>query len=312
MEPSDIITSIKATLYERISNPLIGTFVLSWLLWNYRLIWVLLSSMQTTDKFTYIDIILYPFKWDWTNKLLHIENFITPLYLFVGPLLTTLVYIYIIYPKFSKRVFEDHSNNTKLFQEIKIGIEDDTPVNHEKYRELKRKFRSLEELYSSQIDNRETKIKKINQENSNLERDTKDYRKRINDLEESAKNHQNLSIRNDKLEKNLDHANNLLDKNKLIIKDLRKELDGIKKPASHTDSSILSDEANQILAVISNKEHIKIDGITQIIGGNRLLISSCIDDLLEDKFIEQIPNSDYYKIAPKGKKYLLSNPKLLE
>jgi hypothetical protein len=55
MDFSELSTTVKAALYERISNPVFGCFILSWLIVNYRILFVLFSSTPYADKFSYID-----------------------------------------------------------------------------------------------------------------------------------------------------------------------------------------------------------------------------------------------------------------
>jgi hypothetical protein len=51
----DLLKAVKAQLYDRITSPLLGSFVLSWLVWNYRFVIVLLSSMEPSDKMVLIN-----------------------------------------------------------------------------------------------------------------------------------------------------------------------------------------------------------------------------------------------------------------
>lgn len=48
----EIIKSMKAFLYGRSSSPLFGAFIVSWAVWNYRVIITLLSNEKLADKFT--------------------------------------------------------------------------------------------------------------------------------------------------------------------------------------------------------------------------------------------------------------------
>ena len=56
----ELSKSVKAVLYDRISSPLLGTFAVSWVLWNHRFITVLLSNMEPIEKFKVVDTVLYP------------------------------------------------------------------------------------------------------------------------------------------------------------------------------------------------------------------------------------------------------------
>ena len=45
---------------DSVSSPLLASFCLSWVAWNYRFIMVLVSSMPFTEKISYIDTHIFP------------------------------------------------------------------------------------------------------------------------------------------------------------------------------------------------------------------------------------------------------------
>src|SRR4051812_3673432 len=81
----DLWKDLRLSFHERLSNPLIGSFVISWLVWNHRMLTVLFSSKTVEERFAYIDTTLYP---NWQSALGH--NLL-------GPLACALAYIF-IYP----------------------------------------------------------------------------------------------------------------------------------------------------------------------------------------------------------------------
>jgi hypothetical protein len=46
----DAIKSIRAELYERVASPLLGSFIVSWLIWNYRLILLIFFDEKNNRK----------------------------------------------------------------------------------------------------------------------------------------------------------------------------------------------------------------------------------------------------------------------
>ena len=76
---------LRLQFHERLSSPLIGSFVISWLIWNYRLLAVLFSSKTVEERFAFMDTVLYP------------TSGVTWWYKLFGPLLCALAYIF-IYP----------------------------------------------------------------------------------------------------------------------------------------------------------------------------------------------------------------------
>ena len=64
----DLMTTIKAQLYERATSPLIASFCISWLLINWKFIFTLLSDGSRIEKLSYIETILYPTQIDYLTS----------------------------------------------------------------------------------------------------------------------------------------------------------------------------------------------------------------------------------------------------
>lgn len=76
----ELSNSVKATLYERLSSPLAGAFLLSWGVWNWRPLLVLVaSSASVEDRIEYVGT----HYWDAAN-------------LYWGPLLSTIVLVTLV------------------------------------------------------------------------------------------------------------------------------------------------------------------------------------------------------------------------
>lgn len=104
--------SIKATLYDRISNPLSNSFLFSWVLWNYKIVVILFSSLRPYEKINEIDIFI--------STTIFKVNFYEPLGYwcsngFLFPLLSALLYLY-IYPIPSKIIYEHWLKKRKNFK----------------------------------------------------------------------------------------------------------------------------------------------------------------------------------------------------
>ncbi len=135
----DFIKSIKAHLYDRATSPLFGAFVISWVLWNYKFVVTILSSMEVHDKFDYISTFIYPS----VNTCL--------LQGLLYPLLTTLSFIF-LYPYPAKFVYSFTRKRQKELKEIKQLIEDETPLTHEESRKLRRDMASLDLEYKKELE----------------------------------------------------------------------------------------------------------------------------------------------------------------
>lgn len=144
----EFLQSIKAHLYDRAVSPLFGTFAASWAAWNYQFLVVLFSSMEATEKLSYIGAALYP-----TLQ----EKLLSGL---LYPTLTTAVFIF-GYPHLAKPVYRYVRRQQKQLLEIKRTIEDETPLTVEESRKLRRAMLDQEREYSSQLAERETQISSL-------------------------------------------------------------------------------------------------------------------------------------------------------
>jgi hypothetical protein len=96
----DITTTIKAQLYERVTSPLLGSFLISWCLINYKLILILFSSLSAPEKITYIEFNLFSSVQDYMLKGVFF------------PLIATLAII-LVYPYPAAKIYEISRNNRK-------------------------------------------------------------------------------------------------------------------------------------------------------------------------------------------------------
>jgi len=124
----DVSKTIKAILYDRISSPLFGTFLLSWCGWNWRLIFLFLtdSSTKVAAKFQYVDTALYP------------SNSVTFVYGFLLPATTTAFFLY-IYPRIARVVYGHWREEQNRLKNLQIEKDGETPLKQEEAREIKAK-----------------------------------------------------------------------------------------------------------------------------------------------------------------------------
>ena len=134
----DVSKSIKASMYERAISPLFGAFLISWVLWNYKTVLVLFSSMKVKEKIVYIESNLYSVNWSLT------------LYGAIYPLISAILFI-IFYPFPAKWVYEYSTNKQKELKAIKQRIEDDTPLTLEESRVIRRELLRVESDYGEEI-----------------------------------------------------------------------------------------------------------------------------------------------------------------
>lgn len=146
----DLIKSIKAHLYDRVSSPLVFSFLCSWAVWNYKIIIILLSGADPEKKFTQIEAL--PAK----SYLNHFMTDVPPeLYWlcigFLGPLVTTLFYLLIL-PSFEAKALKISLEKSVKLKGIKLEAENATPIAHEESIQLREMIREAEEARDAAIE----------------------------------------------------------------------------------------------------------------------------------------------------------------
>lgn len=144
----DLIKSIKLNIYERVTSPLLGTFVISWCLWNYRFIIILLSSKPPEEKFKFIDAVFFKTWWpDITFS-------------FGGPLIVTLIFIF-LYPYPAKWIYGFWHSRQKELKEKRQEIDDETPITREEQKAIKRKISEIEQKYYETLRQKDIEISRL-------------------------------------------------------------------------------------------------------------------------------------------------------
>lgn len=142
--------SIRATLYDRTSSPLFGSFAISWVAWNLRLVIVIFSEMTVQQKFGYIDTILYADPlWRW-------------LPLALGPFLTTLVILF-VYPWPAQWVYRFWRHRQRELKQIRQKIEDETPLTMQESKAIRRQVIEIQTEYETQLNRRGEEIARLKQ-----------------------------------------------------------------------------------------------------------------------------------------------------
>ncbi len=137
----DIIKSIKAHLYDRIASPLSGALIISWCIWNYKVLFVLLSSESMPYKLNFIEIFYAQiFSFNAWNPDYPISNALANG--IFGPISTACIYIF-IYPavsipvyRFSLWVQKKYETAKNKHQQEKLLTLDQSMEFHKKLQEL--------------------------------------------------------------------------------------------------------------------------------------------------------------------------------
>ncbi|MES2049659.1 MAG: hypothetical protein V4447_14755 [Pseudomonadota bacterium] len=147
----DIPKDIQLLITERLSSPLSASFTISWCLWNYKVLVILLSVNTVSMTFKLIEKNCFP-----TTASILING--------IGfPLLIALVYLF-VYPYPAKFVYEFTRKRQKEIHEIKQRIEDETPLTLEESRAIRAALRSQEDTYSNDMQRKEKEIHALKEE----------------------------------------------------------------------------------------------------------------------------------------------------
>ena len=144
----DLTKSLKQQILERLSSPLLGTFVIAWSLWNYKFYVVLFSAATVTKTFDLIDTIVFPDNWTlFLRGVLY-------------PLLTAGAYIF-LYP-YPARVVHGvvHRSQMRLLDDRR-SIEGQTLLTLEESRRIRAEREHLQAAHDSEIDRKNKEIDRL-------------------------------------------------------------------------------------------------------------------------------------------------------
>ncbi|SEE81737.1 hypothetical protein [Pseudomonas kilonensis] len=147
----DFTTTIKAQLYERVSSPLLSSFIISWCGWNYKFLLILISNLQTHEKIIYIDLNIFP-----NTQSIVIHGIALPL-------ITSLLLIF-VYPIPAESIYRHVKTTQRRLKEIQQSIDDESPISKEQARKIRRESLENQLKYESEIDSKtleNTRLKEI-------------------------------------------------------------------------------------------------------------------------------------------------------
>lgn len=150
----EIVKSARAQLSERIASPLIGSFTISWCLWNYKFIVILFSAASVSQTFALIDTMVFPTTWS-----LILNGVLLPA-------ATTFAYIF-VYPYPAKYAYEFTRRRQKEINEVRQRIEDETLLTIEESRQIRAEVLKLEKTHQEIVDRLNDEISRLKLEMSN-------------------------------------------------------------------------------------------------------------------------------------------------
>ncbi len=158
----DAMKTIKALLYERITSPLLGAFILSWCLWNFRFLIVIFSTLPVIDKFNMIDTIIFP-----SQEVMLFKGIIYPL-------VTTAFFIY-VYPYPAKKVYEFWRSRQRDLKEIRQKIEDEEPLTKEEAIMIRTEVYRIKKEHQDEIAKRDEEIAMMREVYASLDKEKPPY-----------------------------------------------------------------------------------------------------------------------------------------
>lgn len=144
----DLFSEIKLQLYERTTSPLLGAFVISWCLWNYDFLLILISSDDPMSKLKSIEANIFSNDWWWI------------IYRVGGPLGTALAYIF-LYPFPAQYVYRYTKFQHQKMKKIQQEAEDLTPLTIEESRKVWENSRSKVGKIAERLAEAEAEIERL-------------------------------------------------------------------------------------------------------------------------------------------------------
>lgn len=156
----DTLNSIKAHIYDRTVSPLMGSIVVSWLAWNYKLPLLLFSKEPILEKFRIINEVLYS-----TNQDVYLNGCLYPL-------VTAGAYLF-LYPFPAEYVYKFTRTKQKNMSDIKKKIEGETLLTVDESRRIHRAIDEAKEKHLAEIDSKNAEIKRLQDDIVELRKDNK-------------------------------------------------------------------------------------------------------------------------------------------
>jgi|GEM_PF-5337552 len=153
-EASEFFKEIRLAVTERLTSPLVGTYWISWLIWNFKFVLIIFSGESIGTKF----------------QLIHDEFFWAPVgyaRTYGGPLLMTAAFIF-IYPYPAEYVYKFRLQFQRRLTQVKQKIEDETLLSVEDGRKLRLEIREKEQNFVARLAEADQQIDDLRRVNESL------------------------------------------------------------------------------------------------------------------------------------------------
>jgi len=176
----DLIKSVRFEMFERLSSPLFTTFLISWLLINYKIIFIFFGDSNLVVKLDILDnqfqhgyfcSNLFPDNFCLSIETIPIINyFISNSFLdnLIMPALLTSIFIF-LYPKLSTPVYELWRKNRNELIIVKMKADGEEPVSNERADLLLKRIIDAESNNQELITKNSELRMSINEKNQNID-----------------------------------------------------------------------------------------------------------------------------------------------
>lgn len=280
MESLDEITKdVKAFLYERLSNPFPLIFLVSWVIWNFRLVMMLFSGESVDTKFLFMDN-----HFQSTNSILMSYGIDYSGYLFnalCAPLTLTLIYVFLT-PIVSLPVYVFSLAIKKNMVNAKVKSESKHLMSVEDARVLRLKHAQMKLKYETELDDANNQIETLSQELIKKQSQQAGWTTDAGDLPDS----------------NIEHELDI------------PESESLSKFSTH---HLIDDTQHKILEVFANgdDEQIELTLITKLKPINRHIVKKALEELSNIGWLKPNVYLDEdrraYRIMPTGRSYIVEN-----
>ena len=242
----ELIKSIFANASERIKSPLIGTFITSWTVFNWKAILVLLFSIDDIET----KLTLLSEKYSHIGNLLWYPLFVTLLYIFALPYIN-LGIDWLLNHSSKERDKRIHNNKVDAIEESiviankKIELEDRYKTLNEKSKynqqvdSLNNDIKILEVQLNEETNSSKMVINKLNEENAKLVKIITESNNQINDLQFQNRKFNNLFS-------NISEAGKVTKNYNKAIKDYLENTNNISNSIATTFKKLNTDSLNSV------------------------------------------------------------------
>jgi hypothetical protein len=146
---TDLLQSTRLSLIERLSSPLVGSFLISWAIWNWKFLVILFSDTSVVSTFQLARTHSFP------------DVGATLTFGLLLPLASALVYI-ILYPYPYRWVLEYSLKQQRLAAQVRQRIEDETPLTVEESRRIRVELVNMDRAHRQAVADLNEEIARLN------------------------------------------------------------------------------------------------------------------------------------------------------